>query len=478
MRSWWLSTLLICLLSLPQWGFALSTSDLQAQIATLMAQIQALQQQAAAQNAALVPTTNTSSRECPRIERTLLRGMQGSDVHALQVFLKSRGLLDAEPTGYFGALTERAVQAFQRNENIISSGTAHTTGWGAVGPKTRARIMSACSSTKVTTEVPAVCPAPATVKGQEPCLGVWEKITDSQNCHIGWKCRLSDVGQFGNKSPNIVHIDGPRELYVNQSGTWSIAAQDPESGSLEYGFIWGDEGTEDILSLLAGVSSMKFTSSPLFSHAFTVLGDYTPEVSVRDGAGNVTTGTLSVSVIARTASSSEDIPLPKTAAFGSCSYQGAVFDEGTETEGYSINDLCLATINTCQNRGVYIAQYVCDSGSWRLKLTNPFPTLPNYGNVVGTPCGSNGARKEVVVVPNTQICRGLLCATAQNYSKISLMCSYTNWVDWGVFTAGATTTTICSNPTPCEYGFGSDGRACAPKQNGVCQAAPMQNWPI
>src|SRR6185295_12563709 len=42
--------------------------------------------------------------------------------------------------GYFGSLTQAAVQRFQAAQGIVSSGTPSTTGYGRVGPTTMARI--------------------------------------------------------------------------------------------------------------------------------------------------------------------------------------------------------------------------------------------------------------------------------------------------------------------------------------------------
>ncbi len=67
-------------------------------------------------------------------------GASGAAVTALQSFLRAQGYLSSAPTGYFGPLTERAVQGFQCDQNIVCSGTPATTGFGSVGPKTRARI--------------------------------------------------------------------------------------------------------------------------------------------------------------------------------------------------------------------------------------------------------------------------------------------------------------------------------------------------
>lgn len=69
--------------------------------------------------------------------RALIFGDQGSDVTSLQAFLQTQGYLPVAPTGYYGILTEHAVQAFQCDQNIVCSGAPDTTGYGSVGPKTR-----------------------------------------------------------------------------------------------------------------------------------------------------------------------------------------------------------------------------------------------------------------------------------------------------------------------------------------------------
>lgn len=49
-------------------------------------------------------------------------------------------------TGYFGPATLRAVQAFQKKNAIVSTGTPETTGYGAVGPKTAKALLALCSA--------------------------------------------------------------------------------------------------------------------------------------------------------------------------------------------------------------------------------------------------------------------------------------------------------------------------------------------
>jgi hypothetical protein len=85
--------------------------------------------------------------ECPSFSRTLSRGSSGDDVLQLQQFLVSRTLLNSEyTTGYFGSLTEKAVQQFQCAENIICAGSPLETGWGVAGPRTRTAISLACDA--------------------------------------------------------------------------------------------------------------------------------------------------------------------------------------------------------------------------------------------------------------------------------------------------------------------------------------------
>ena len=95
---------------------------------------------------ALVPLLATAST-CPNPSRNLSFGSRGSDVVELQTFLIAEGDLAAgNNTGYFGRMTETAVKSWQAKNGLVSSGTAATTGYGAVGPRTRAKIASVCGT--------------------------------------------------------------------------------------------------------------------------------------------------------------------------------------------------------------------------------------------------------------------------------------------------------------------------------------------
>ncbi len=74
--------------------------------------------------------------------RALRRGSLGAEVSALQQFLSKNKVIYPESivNGVFGPATERAVQRFQKKYGLILSGTPASTGYGAVGPKTRQKL--------------------------------------------------------------------------------------------------------------------------------------------------------------------------------------------------------------------------------------------------------------------------------------------------------------------------------------------------
>lgn len=88
-----------------------------------------------------------SAATCPNLYRNLSFGSRGQDVIELQIFLIAQGdLAVGNNTGYFGRLTVAAVQKWQARNGVVSSGTAATTGYGAVGPRTRAKIAQVCGA--------------------------------------------------------------------------------------------------------------------------------------------------------------------------------------------------------------------------------------------------------------------------------------------------------------------------------------------
>jgi hypothetical protein len=84
--------------------------------------------------------------------------MSGSDVEGLQTFLSMNAYIypEAAVTGYFGPLTQAAVQRFQTAQGVVSAGTPATTGYGVVGPNTRISIAHSCAGATSATTSPTV----------------------------------------------------------------------------------------------------------------------------------------------------------------------------------------------------------------------------------------------------------------------------------------------------------------------------------
>ena len=106
------------------------------QIDALLAQVEQLKALLAS-----LQKNGSTNVACPVLTRTLSRGSSGADVPALQNYLIRQSLLaSGNNTGFFGSLTEAAVQRWQAQHSIVSTGSPATTGYGAVGPETRAAL--------------------------------------------------------------------------------------------------------------------------------------------------------------------------------------------------------------------------------------------------------------------------------------------------------------------------------------------------
>ena len=88
-------------------------------------------------------------------------GATGGNVTSLQQFLAADASVYPEGlvTGYFGSLTRAAVQRYQCKQGIVCGGTAGTTGYGRVGPRTLAAINASIGGT-VTGDVSAPITSP------------------------------------------------------------------------------------------------------------------------------------------------------------------------------------------------------------------------------------------------------------------------------------------------------------------------------
>ncbi len=79
---------------------------------------------------------------CATISGNLGEGDDNGDVSNLQRFLDRHSTVypNGLITGYFGSLTEKAIEHFQEDHGIVATGTPETTGFGFLGPRTREEI--------------------------------------------------------------------------------------------------------------------------------------------------------------------------------------------------------------------------------------------------------------------------------------------------------------------------------------------------
>lgn len=90
----------------------------------------------------------TDASGCLDLSLNLREGMSGTAVAALQQFLARLGHYTGDVTSYFGPVTRKALETFQKAEGIVLQGTPDTTGYGLVGPKTRESIKAiSCGGT-------------------------------------------------------------------------------------------------------------------------------------------------------------------------------------------------------------------------------------------------------------------------------------------------------------------------------------------
>src|SRR3989344_3632668 len=158
--------------------------ELRSQIQALLAQIVSLQEQISRMSSTTPPTPS-----CVAPTYNLYLGLKDDEtegqVTGLQKFLARYPDIypDAQITGYFGPLTEQAVKRFQAKHGIVSSGSPETTGYGVVGPATRAKIRELCGTTPP--------PIPGPLRVLSPNGG--EILTHGGSYTITWNS-LGDVG--------------------------------------------------------------------------------------------------------------------------------------------------------------------------------------------------------------------------------------------------------------------------------------------
>lgn len=89
-----------------------------------------------------------------------------------------------------------------------------------------------------------------------------------------------------NLPPSIVGGTFPVSLKVNETGTWTVKASDPENGPLSYSVDWGDQPTT-VPCLPGRICEMtkKIVQTSSFTHSYLTAGTYTVKFTVQDNAG-------------------------------------------------------------------------------------------------------------------------------------------------------------------------------------------------
>ncbi len=213
-----------------------------------------------ASSIALVAIVSVASAQEYAFSKNLTVGTVGDDVAQLQSWLIGNGFDIAAVSsgkvakGYFGEQTRQALKRFQESEGLP--------GTGYFGPLSRARLHD-----------------------RNPVR------TDS-------------------RAPIINNVDAPTVLSVNESGTWSIKATDPQNGTLRYYVEWGDaleyaavKCPDGYVCSPVGVnpSAPAVQQSSTFTHAYTEPSTYKVRFTVSNSLGLSSRSTATVKVVGSSA---------------------------------------------------------------------------------------------------------------------------------------------------------------------------------
>lgn len=198
---------------------AANTAQL-AQIQTLLNTISQLQAQLAR-----LQGGGSASTNCTELSRSLFLGSSDSN-SAGQVSKLQRFLTDTEHysygelTGYYGPATQRAVQAWQAANGVVSSGDPETTGYGVVGPSTRSAMARNCAT--VTT--PAAVPV---VEKESLATLTIQDYSESKSLILGSKSIGKELLSFrvdadeAQKQVRITEVPVTIGLPIVKAGVWS-----------------------------------------------------------------------------------------------------------------------------------------------------------------------------------------------------------------------------------------------------------------
>ncbi|OGY70182.1 MAG: hypothetical protein A3E05_03095 [Candidatus Jacksonbacteria bacterium RIFCSPHIGHO2_12_FULL_44_12] len=97
-----------------------------------------------------------------------------------------------------------------------------------------------------------------------------------------------------NKPPVITGVSGPTSLKVNETGTWTITANDPEGGALTYTIDWGD--STSFPTPISPPAILNSGQKATFTHSYAQAGTYTVSFTVTDDKGASAKSTITTAV--------------------------------------------------------------------------------------------------------------------------------------------------------------------------------------
>ncbi|MEK7560488.1 MAG: peptidoglycan-binding protein [Patescibacteria group bacterium] len=182
------------------------------------------------------------------VTKTLRFGMRDEEVYILQEWLAQDAILYPEGlrTGYFGPLTQLAVQRFQWQYGIISEGTQRDTGLGIVGPKTRAKLNAFLDAASNQKEIPGVVLRVSPVEKQN-IVFIDENGFSSQQLNISAGDTIRWINNTQNLSwpatdPHPIHTGYPEGGGCFQSAFDACRGIKPGES---YTFIFTEKGSWD-----------------------------------------------------------------------------------------------------------------------------------------------------------------------------------------------------------------------------------------
>ncbi len=365
--------LVILLCASPCVSFALTVDEIKAQVQSMLERVAVLQAQLR-----IVQNRDTGTYEsCLSLERTLHAGIEGEDVARLQQFLMKGGFLaEGNATGYFGSLTKAAVQKWQSQAGIVSSGDSLTTGFGVVGPKTRAAMIASCSVqaplegetiTQPQLNVPPIVTPAATSSIQLLTPTTGTMVTGGNVLSVSWQSRYAVSGAtvlltLVDSSERVV---GEIAQGLAPSGVyqWRVPQGNTDCTIGENAFdclqkLGQCEGNPNICSIEPGTYVIRATlsdsliaESPPFQIAGSAMSDL---LRALVGAPIVLPSDFASSLTASTSVA--------TTSLNQCVHEGQVY-----TSGATLSVPC--TGNNCASSGTGYITGACTSGKWCIPFT-------------------------------------------------------------------------------------------------------------